>query len=111
MDIDQDCIIDVKDYRDKRVIFTKKKWLEKQQDHPELKKDVFIKNLKRTIIEPDEVWQDLSDKKKRCYYKKYSCNTYIKAVVWIKNNPCHIITSFEINYIKEQNYPELKRLK
>lgn len=85
--------------------------MEKQKDHPELKRKVFLKNLRETIIKPEEVWQDYSDKKKkRCYYKKYSTNSYIKVVVWIKDNPCNIVTAYEINYIKEWKYSELKRI-
>ncbi|MEK7579948.1 MAG: PBECR2 nuclease fold domain-containing protein [Patescibacteria group bacterium] len=102
-------IVDVLDYEGKRVVFTRKKWLQKIKIHPELGRDSFLKNLKRVIIDPDEVWQDYSDpKRKRCYYKKYSAHTYIKAVVWIKSNPCNIITAYEINLIKEQNYTNLK---
>ncbi len=106
-----DIIFNVKDYRGKEVIFTRKKLEEKQSDHPELHKETFINCLKRAIIIPDEVWEDYQDKKnKRCYYKKYSTISYAKAVVWIKNNPCNVISAYEITKIKEFNYPNLKRL-
>lgn len=105
-------VIDVEDYRGKRIIFTYRKWQEKSKGHTDLLNKIFLKNLKETVENPEEVWQDYSDKKrKRCYYKKYSVNSYVKVVVWIDNNPCHIITAFQTDYIKENNYPKLKRLK
>ena len=109
--MDSNDIFCVEDYRGKKVIFTKKKWQEKQSDHPELHKKTFIDCLKRAIIKPDEVWEDYQDKKnKRCYYKKYSTISYAKAVVWIKANPCNVVSAFEITYIKESKYPNLKKL-
>jgi hypothetical protein len=105
-------VIDTEDYRGKRIIFTYKKWQEKSKTHPDLLNKTFLKNLKETIEEPEEVWQDYSDKRrKRCYYKKYSISSYVKAVVWVDNNPCHIITAFQTNYIRENKYPTLKRLR
>ena len=105
-------IIDVDDYRGKRVTFTYKKWKEKSITHPDLRNKTFLKNLKNTIINPDEVWQDYSDRKrKRCYYKKYSINSYVKVIIWIYGNPCEVVTAFQTNYIKEHRYPELKQLK
>lgn len=105
-------IIDVEDYRGKRVIFTYKKWKEKAIIHPDLLNKTFLKNLKETIVNPEEVWQEYSDKKhKRCYYKKYSVDSYVKAIIWIYGNPCHIITAFQTNYIKENKYPNLRQLK
>ena len=104
-------IIDIKDYRGERVIFTRKKWTQKSISHPELLNKIFFKNIKETIAKPEEVWQDYSDKRnKRCYYKKYSNNSYVKVVIWICSNPCHIVSAFEINYIKEIKYPNLKKL-
>lgn len=109
--MDNENIFCVEDYRGKNVIFTKKKWREKQFDHPELNKEAFIDCLKRTIIKPDEVWEDYEDKKnKRCYYKKYSTTSYAKAVVWIKANPCNVVSAFEISDIKESKYPNLRKL-
>lgn len=105
-------IIDVEDYRGRRVIFTHRKWKEKTIVHSELFNKTFLKNLKETIVNPDEVWQDYSDKEyKRCYYKKYSTTSYVKVVVWIMDNPCHVVSAFETNKIKEDMYPNLKRLK
>lgn len=101
----------VDDYRGKSVIFTKKKWQEKQSDHPELHKKTFIACLKRAIIEPDEVWEDYEDSKtKRCYYKKYSTISYAKAIVWINANPCNVVSAFEITDIKESKYLNLRKL-
>jgi len=104
-------IIDIEDYRGKRIIFTYKKWKQKSITHPELCNKIFLKNLKETIRKPEEVWQDYSDKKcKRCYYKKYSVNSYVKVIIWTYSNPCHVITAFETNQIKEVQYPKLKPL-
>lgn len=105
-------IIDAIDYNGKRAILTYDKWKEKTIIHPELTKKVFLKNLKETIENPEQVWQDKSDKrKKRCYYKKYSANSYVKAVVLMVGNPYYIISAFETNYIKETKYLDLKQLK
>lgn len=105
-------IIDVEDYRGKRVVFTYKKWKEKATIHPDLLNKTFLKNLKETIVNPEGVWQDYSDKeRKRCYYKKYSTISYAKVVVWVADNPCHVVSAFETNKIKEEIYSNLKRLK
>lgn len=104
-------VLDEIDYRGKRVILTFKKWKQKSSQHPELLDGKFIKNLQSTIKNPDEVWEELSSKDKACYYKKYSINSYIKVVIWVKGNPAHIVSAFETNYIKEVKYPKLKRLK
>ncbi len=106
-------VIDIVDLFGDRVILTEKKWKQKSTQHPELKNKTFLKNLEDTIKSPNEIWEDYSDKEnKRCYYKKYSTNSYVKAVIWIKDNPCHIVSAFETNKIKEEIYqPNLKRLK
>ncbi|MDP3764612.1 MAG: PBECR2 nuclease fold domain-containing protein [bacterium] len=104
-------IFSVVDYRGKTVVFTKKKWQEKQSDHPELHKKAFINCLKRTIEDPEEVWQDYQDKKnKRCYYRKYSSSSYAKVVVWIRHSPCSVVTAYEISDIKESRYSDLKKI-
>lgn len=104
-------IIDVKDYRKLRVVFTKKKWQEKSIAHPELNNKKFLENIKKTLRGPDVIWEDQGDKEhKRCYYKKYSVRTYIKVVIWL-SNPNQVVTAFEIDYIKESKYPGLKQLK
>ncbi len=105
-------IIDTKDYRDVRVIFTFDKWQEKSVQHPELQDKTFLKNLKETIENPEEVWQDNNDKKhKLCYYRKYSTVSYVKVVIWITAKFCEVVTAYEIDKIKEVKYPKLKRLK
>lgn len=105
-------ILDIQNYRGDRVIFTEDKWLEKQTAHPELKNQRFLKNVKKTIIDPDEVWKDYSDPhRKVCYYKKYSVGRYVKVVVWIKSNPNQVITAYDIDHVKETKYPGLKRVK
>ena len=61
----RDYIFEVIDYRGKRVVFTKAKWEEKRSDHPELNKDAFIACVRQALIEPDEVWEDYNDRKRR----------------------------------------------
>lgn len=105
-------ILDVVDYRGKRVIFTEKKWKEKSIQHPELTNGKFLKNLKRTIESPQIVWQDYDDPvKKACYYWRHKIDRYIKVVIWIVENPCRVVSAFEVNYIKETKYSNLKQLK
>lgn len=105
-------IIDIEDYRGKRIIFTHEKWEIKKVIHPELRKRVFLKNIEKTIIDPEEVWEDYEDKKrKRCYYKKYSINDYVKVVIWIADNPCKVITAYSIDRIKERGYAKLKQIR
>lgn len=105
-------IIDIADYRGERVILSKGKWKEKQKFHPELRNKTFLKNLERTIENPEEVWQDYHlPKKKRCYYRRYGVNLYVKVVIWARSTPCNIVSAFITNYIRETKYNHLKRLK
>lgn len=105
-------ILDVIDYRGERVVFTEKKWKEKSIQHPELRNNKFLKNLKKAIELPQIVWQDYDDPiKKACYYWKHQTCQYIKVVIWISENPCQVVSAFETNYIKETKYPNLKQLK
>lgn len=107
-----DDVFRVEDYRGKTVIFTRTKWEEKRSDHPELNKAAFIECLKRAITEPEEVWEDYGDPEhRRCYYKRYSSMSYAKVVVWITQSPCLVVTAYEINYVKETKYPNLKRVR
>jgi hypothetical protein len=100
------------DYRGKRVIFTKAKWTKKRFDHPELYKETFVACAQRALIDPDEVWEDHDDRKhRRCYYKKYSSVSYAKVVVFVNDDPCRVITAYEIGYIKEAKYIDLKRVR
>lgn len=104
--------IDVFDYLNRRVIFTIKKLKEKIVQHPELGNNAFIKNVEKALKDPDEVWQDYSDKiNKVCYYKKHSATSYAKVVVWKSGDPIEIITAYEVDRIKEQRYQGLKKLK
>ena len=105
-------VVDIIDYRGKRVILTYKKWKEKATVHPELNNRTFVRNLKQTIENPEQVWEDKSDKiRKMCYYKKYSVNSYVKVVAWIASDPCCVISAFQTDRIKETNYPDTKRLR
>lgn len=105
------CIIDTKDYRGKRVIFTETKWKEKSKQHPELTDSKFLNNLKKAIESPQIVWQDYDEPlKKSCYYWRHKINGYVKVVILICVNPCQVISAFETNYIKEIKYSNLKQL-
>lgn len=105
-------VIDIQGYEDKRVIFTYKKWKEKSIQHPELIKRVFLKNIEQTVIDPEEIWEDFSDKRcKRCYYKKYSISSYVKVVIWVCSDFYEVVTAFETNKIKEEKYSKIKKLK
>lgn len=111
-EVDGENIFSVTDFRGKIVVFTKAKWEEKRSDHPELNKKTFLACLERAIREPDAVWEDYDDpRRKRCYYKKYSGWSYAKAVVWAADNPCRIVTAYEISKMKEENHPHLKRVR
>ena len=104
-------VLDVIDYEGNRVIFAKKKLLQKALQHPELNNKQFLKNIVRAIEHPDEVWQDQQDAKtKRCHYRKYSATTYVKVVIWVGEKPFRVVSAFETNKVKETQYPKLKRL-
>jgi hypothetical protein len=109
---DKEYVFQITDYRGKGVVFARSKLEEKCSDHPELNKESFIACIKRALTEPDEVWEDYNDRKRRrCYYKKYSSISYAKAVVFIADSPCRIVTAYEISYVKETKYPDLKRVR
>ena len=105
-------IIDTTDYWGRRVVFTKKKYTQKLIIHPWLKKRQFMVCLEKTLEEPDQVWEDYNaPSEKHCYYRKYSTGLYIKVVVWMnvrRSEPCHVVSAFETDYIKETKYPSLK---
>lgn len=104
-------IFSVVDYTGKKVVFTKKKWEEKQSDHPELHKKTFINCVKKALEDPEEVWQDYQDKKnKRCYYRKYSSFSYAKVVVWVGGSTYSVVTAYEINDIKEGKYSNIRKI-
>ena len=64
------------------------------------------------IVEPDHIYEDYEDKEnKRCYYGKYSTTTYIKVVIWINDNPCKVVSAYEVDYIKEVIYSGIKQIK
>lgn len=105
-------LIDVVDYEGKRVVFTFAKRKEKLVQHSELANKKFVRNLEDTLKNPGQVWQDYEDpQNKRCYYKKYSKDTFIKIVIWVNGTPRQVITAYETNIVKEDKYPKLKLLK
>lgn len=107
-------VFDVRDYRGKRIIFTKKKLKEKCADHPELHLIQFIGAVKNALIEPEEVWPDYVDpRNKHCYYGKYETNIYAKVVVYVgvgRQEPCRVVSAYAIDYIKERKYKTLTRI-
>lgn len=105
-------IIDTTDFSGHRVVFTRKKWKEKSSVHAELSNNTFMRNIKKAIENPHEIWQDKDDEtNKVCCYWKYSVNTYVKVIIWISDDPRRVVSAFETNYIKETKYPKLRRLK
>lgn len=103
-------LFEVESYKGKKVVFKRAKWLGKKIDHPELGKKTFIDCIKRCIIEPDEVWENYSNKDMQCYYKKHSRRTYAKVVIYFKDSPQRVVTAYEINKIKEADYPSLNKI-
>lgn len=106
-------MFDVRDYRGRRVIFTKKKLKEKRADHPELDLVQFLRAVKDAVIAPEEVWPDYFDPRKHCYYGKYETNMYAKVVVYVgvgKGELCRVVSAYSIDYIKEKKYKALTRI-
>jgi hypothetical protein len=104
-------LLDIKDYRGKRIIFTKEKWKEKSIQHTELRNKEFLKSIKKAIENPTEVWEDYGSKKRKCYYWRYGINIYVKVVILEVGNPYNVITAYKINKIKEKTYHNLKQIK
>jgi hypothetical protein len=99
------------DFLGKSVVFTSKKLKEKQTIHPELGKKSFLSAVKKAVENPDEAWQDYNDKENRyCCYKKYSATSYVKVVVWRGSNPNHVVSAYEIDFVKERKYSGLKKI-
>jgi hypothetical protein len=108
---DPSLFLDTTDYRGKRVIFTVKKWKIKSRTHSYLLLPQFKFFIAMALEKPTEVWEDYDDpNKKHCYYYKYSATSYIKVVVWIDEDPCQVVTAYNLDYIKEMNYPSLRRV-
>jgi len=106
-------VFDVKDYRGRRIIFTKKKLKEKRADHPELDLVQFIRAVKNAVITPEEVWPDYFDSHKHCYYGKYETNMYAKVVVYVgvaRGESRRVVSAYSIDYVKERKYKTLKRI-
>ena len=102
-------VIDVKDYRGERIVFTARKWKEKVKDHRELTDQNFLDSIPKTLSSPKFVYEDYHKPKfKRCYYKKYSDKDFTKVVIWNEEIPHKVITAFITNIIKEKRYKKLK---
>ena len=105
-------IIDAIDYAGQRVVFTEEKWKEKRMQHTELNNGPFLKNLKKAIESPQSVWQDYGKPSTQlCYYWKHKIDCHIKVVINTLGSPWRVVTAYEIDYIKEVKYPNLKQLK
>lgn len=85
MNEDDIIFIEIEKYEGKEIIFTRKKLEQKKDDHPELLKKKFLKCAQKALKEPDKLWENYQDKRKRCYYKKYSVST-IKTINMRMNN-------------------------
>ena len=106
-------VFDIKDFRGKRVVFTKEKLAKKRVDHPELDLIEFLRAVKVAIQDPIEVWPDAFEKEKECYYGKYREGTYAKVVVYMSHNrqsPSRVVSAYEIDKIKETKYKNVKRV-
>lgn len=110
MDGNDIIFVAVEKYEGKEIIFTRQKLEQKKDDHPELLKKSFLECTERALKNPDELWENYNDNKKRCYYKKYSTRSYAKVIVWIHDKPYRVVSAYEVTYIKETKYPNLKRL-
>jgi hypothetical protein len=105
-------LFDIRDYRGRRVIFTKKKWEEKRVDHEELNLHEFKNAMIAAIREPEEVWPDFSaPSKKYCYYGWYSIGIYVKVIIYIQGDePYRVVSAYAIDKIKEKKYKALVRI-
>lgn len=104
--------LDVLDYRGIRVVFTIKKWEEKSVQHTELCDPAFLRYVEAALCDPDEVWQDYDNpEEKNCYYKRFGPNLYAKVVVWVAGDLNRVVSAFEVDFVKETTYTEVKRLK
>jgi hypothetical protein len=107
-------ILDLNDYRGRRIIFTKKKLEEKKSDHPELGLVEFIRAIKSALKEPEEVWPDYYERReKHCYYGKYIDGVYAKVVVYVRverGEPCRVVSAYAIDYVKERKYKDLTKI-
>jgi hypothetical protein len=86
----------------------------KAKKHPQLNDlspNGFVKKkIPNALIDPDYIYEDLTDCKKRNYYKvesyidtpKLRIYFYTKVVILTKWNPWVIISAYEPQYIKEE---------
>ena len=113
MPAQESIVFAVKDYRGNRVVFTRQKLKQKKIDHPELNLFQFISAVKKALQEPEEVWPDYFDRKRRCYYGKYEDGVYTKVVVHMSyhsHEPSRVVSAYAVAYIKERKYKNLTRI-
>jgi len=108
----EELLFDIRDYRGKRVVFTKGQWEEKRVDHEELNLYAFRNAVMAAIREPEEVWPDFSaPDKKRCYYGWYLKGIYAKVVIYTKGEEPHrVVSAYAIDKIKEKKYKTLTKI-
>lgn len=102
-----------KDYEGKDTIFTEEQRKEKAPRHPELLDSNFINGrVKKTIQNPDFVYEDLAQPSKRRahYLEEYKINElfrYTKVVIDISVNPLFVVTAFRPTSVKERGKTKL----
>ncbi|MEK7213733.1 MAG: hypothetical protein AAB637_01275 [Patescibacteria group bacterium] len=93
------------------VIFTEKQREEKMLKHPELRQESFADRIKKTIENPDFIYQDLSDKRRSVYYsREYAIDSkivYTKIILKNGNKECFVITAYRPDYVKERSKTKL----
>ncbi|MBI4039554.1 hypothetical protein HY388_01890 [Candidatus Daviesbacteria bacterium] len=108
------CCLDVIDYNKNRIIFHEKRRKEKANTHvdlDDLSPNGFVKkSIPEALVDPDVIWEDLTNPKIRNYYKlnyyqktRFSrFNLYTKVVVGTWDKPWFILTAYQPQNIKEE---------
>lgn len=105
--------LETKDYEGKDTIFTEEQRKEKVPRHPELLDLKFINGrVKKTIQNPDFVYEDLAqpDKRRVHYLEEYKINKsfrYTKVVIDTSVNPLFVVTAFRPASVKERGKTKL----
>lgn len=96
-----------------KTIFTETQRQLKAPKRPELRDPDFVKGrLRRVIVTPSFVYQDLERPKERftCYLKEYESNgktRYTKVILEKRSRHHFVITAFRPNYVKEKGKTKL----
>ncbi len=100
--------LETKNHEQVRVIFTEAQRQLKIPRHPELRDKKFITSrLKRTIENPDFIYQDFEKPKRRMvvYKEEYRFDgrvRYTKVVLERKKSYYFVITAFRPDFVKER---------